>query len=76
MRTVKPIYQLKLVRDIVRAIHFLQEATIVHRDLKPSNILLSKKIEAKLIDFGSAYPSSISAISGKDLNPECKLPLT
>ncbi|KAL9646136.1 hypothetical protein ABK040_008013 [Willaertia magna] len=38
--------------QIVRALCFLKENNIIHSDIKPSNILLNRKGEVKLTDFG------------------------
>ena len=51
----KPIPLRKLKRYIVgitNGLQFLHEKHIVHRDIKPDNILLDKKDNVKLADFG------------------------
>ena len=61
----KPKYWLKLILDLALGLEFFQNVQILHRDLKPSNIMVSKQNEAKIIDFGSAYPIHDSAIDPK-----------
>ena len=49
---------LKLVKQIVNALYFLQkEKNVAHRDIKPENILLFKNNVCKIADFGEAKKS-------------------
>ena len=47
--------QIKFIfHEIVSGIKYLHDKNILHRDLKPSNILVNKKNEIKIGDFGLA----------------------
>ncbi|KAG2392767.1 hypothetical protein C9374_011492 [Naegleria lovaniensis] len=41
-----------MVVQVIRALCFLDEHNVIHSDIKPSNILLNKRGEVKLTDFG------------------------
>lgn len=45
---------LRLLRDVSAGVGVAHRAGLVHRDLKPANILLSKRGEVKVTDFGIA----------------------
>ncbi|MBN2618941.1 MAG: serine/threonine protein kinase [Spirochaetales bacterium] len=45
---------LYIVKEISKALKYAHNKGVVHRDIKPANILISKKGEVKLVDFGIA----------------------
>ncbi len=46
--------KLLVLHKVILALDYAHKSGIVHRDIKPSNILLTKKMEPKLCDFGIA----------------------
>jgi serine/threonine-protein kinase len=56
-------HALSIMRQVAAAMQEAHEAGIIHRDIKPENILLTRKGEVKVADFG------LSRIYGGDLQP-------
>jgi serine/threonine-protein kinase len=52
-----------IMRDIARGLEYTHTKNIIHRDIKPSNILISKKGEIKMIDFGVARDEAPSKLT-------------
>jgi serine/threonine protein kinase len=51
---ISPHEALAIVPQICEALQFAHDSGIVHRDIKPENILLDKKGQVKIADFGVA----------------------
>ncbi|MGO8836891.1 MAG: protein kinase domain-containing protein [Limisphaerales bacterium] len=63
---------LAIVPQICQALQYAHEQGVIHRDIKPENILLDKKGQVKIADFGIAKildqaPQDISLTGAKDV---------
>jgi serine/threonine protein kinase len=54
MEPLSPHQTLDLVTQVCTALQYAHDEKIVHRDIKPENILINKKGQAKIADFGLA----------------------
>ena len=54
---LSPQLALLILQDACNALKYAHSKDIVHRDIKPGNILISKRAETKLADFGIASDS-------------------
>ncbi|MEW6360434.1 MAG: serine/threonine-protein kinase [Planctomycetota bacterium] len=59
-KALPPREALKIVTQICDALQFAHEEGVVHRDIKPENILLDKKGNVKIADFGLAKLIGVS----------------
>jgi serine/threonine protein kinase len=53
-QTVTPRQALELVVQICTSLQYAHDEGVVHRDIKPENILINKKGQVKIADFGLA----------------------
>ena len=51
---IPPRHALDLVMQICTALQFAHDEQIIHRDIKPENLLINKKGQVKIADFGLA----------------------
>ncbi|KAF8935285.1 hypothetical protein BGZ52_013178 [Haplosporangium bisporale] len=59
----------RIAGEIAHGIAYIQSQGIIHCDIKSPNVLLTKKLEVKICDFGSAVSTS-----DKDRKPICGTP--
>lgn len=51
---LQPAEVFPVLRDVMKALIEVHKANIIHRDISPDNIMLTRRREAKLIDFGAS----------------------
>lgn len=56
--SVSPQIAMLIIQDACYGLKFAHAKNIVHRDIKPGNILISKRAEIKITDFGIASETS------------------
>ena len=55
---------LSIMKQVATALQKAHERGLVHRDIKPENILVTKKVEVKVTDFGlSRFFTSVDAVN-------------
>ncbi len=42
----------RIMGELLDALHFAHEAGVIHRDVKPANVMIDKQMRVKLADFG------------------------
>ena len=63
-RRLKLVDVLDMAIQIVGALNAAHEAGVTHRDLKPENVMVRKDHIVKVLDFGLAKLSGLSAVAG------------
>ena len=49
--------------QILAGLEYAHEARVYHRDIKPSNLMITRRGEVKILDFGIARPAEDTAIT-------------
>lgn len=52
--------------EILKPLQYAHEMNVIHRDIKPTNIMICNNGQLKLMDFGIAKNSSLTALTATD----------
>ena len=63
-RKREPEEAVRIILQILRALEAAHEKGVIHRDLKPENVMLNKKNEPVIMDFGLARKTIASSDAG------------
>ena len=63
-RKREPDEAVRIILQILRALEAAHEQGVIHRDLKPENVMLNKKNEPVIMDFGLARKTIASSDAG------------
>ena len=58
-----PERALEIIGGVLRALEYSHQAGIVHRDIKPGNVMVTKKGDVKVMDFGIARAMSDAQVT-------------
>ncbi len=61
--SLPPRIVVRVALQLARGLEALHAAGTIHRDLKPANVLISRKGEVKLVDFGIALGATREALT-------------
>ena len=61
---LEPYLALRITRDVASALGAVHEAGIVHRDVKPTNVMVDRRGQVRLTDFGVARTLEDTSSSG------------
>lgn len=58
---------LAIVREIADALEYAHSKSIIHRDLKPANIMITRRQQIRIMDFGIAKATNLETMTGTDI---------
>lgn len=58
---------LQIVADLSEALSYAHAHDVIHRDIKPANIMITKKGQIRVMDFGIARATHLATLTGTDV---------